>query len=393
MATRTLITNAIVISAGMDKGPCGIYINEYGRIADVVRMEDLDPSRYPSDTKNIDASGCTLCAGLIDTHIHGIGGSSTDDASADSILHMSERLASFGVTSFIPTLYAGRPDKMEREIRAVIQAMGKEKGSRILGINLEGPFLSHRKCGAQDKDALSLPDVKVLQRLLDASENKVLAMTMAPELPNVEDVSKLALENNVVLLMGHTDATYEQALTAIEMGFSHVTHTFNAMSAFEHKAPGVMGAAMMDPSLRCEIIADGVHVHRDIVKHLIRSKDGDKVVLITDSLGPTSLGPGRYTANGESVVLGEIGAFVDADNPSKLCGSALTLNKAVRNVASWGIERPLAVRMATENPAKVYGLRELGSIAKGYLADLALFDENWDPVSVFIGGRQVLNVK
>ena len=120
------------------------------------------------------------------------------------------------------------------------------------------------------------------------------------------------------------------------MGICHVTHTFNAMSAFAHKAPGVTGAAMMDERLFCEIIADGVHVHKDIVKHLILTKAKDKVVLITDSLGPTSLGCGNFVANGEAVVLGEIGAFVDAEDPSKLCGSALTLNRAVANVSSWG---------------------------------------------------------
>ena len=390
LMARTLIKNAIVISAGSEKALCGIYINDDGRIADVFRMEDFCPSRYSDILEEIDASGLVACPGLIDTHIHGIGGFSTDEASSDSILGMSKTLSKFGVTAFIPTLYAGRPEKMEKEIKAVVNAMGKEDGARILGINLEGPFLSPLKCGAQDKDALSLPDVRIFQRLLDAGEGKILAMTVAPELPGIKDVAELAMKKNVVILMGHTNATYEQALQAADMGICHVTHTFNAMSAFAHKAPGVTGAAMMNERLFCEIIADGVHVHKDIVKHLILTKAKDKVVLITDSLGPTSLGRGNYVANGEAVVLGEIGAFVDAEDPSKLCGSALTLNRAVANVRSWGIERPQAVKMATENPAKVYGLKELGSISKGCLADIALFGENFEPKHVFIGGRHIL---
>lgn len=388
---RTLIKNAIVISAGTEKTLCGIYINDDGRIADVFRMEDFSRSRYSDISEEIDAAGLIACPGLIDTHIHGIGGFSTDDASSGSILAMSEKLSKFGVTAFIPTLYAGRPEKMEREIKAVVDAMGKETGARILGINLEGPFLSPLKCGAQDKDALSLPDTIIAQRLLDTGEGKVLAMTLAPELPRIKDVAELALSKNVVLLMGHTNATYEQALQAIGFGICHVTHTFNAMSAFAHKAPGVTGAAMMDERLFCEIIADGVHVHKDIVKHLILTKAKDKVILITDSLGPTSLGQGNYVANGEAVVLGDIGAFVDAEDPSKLCGSALTLNQAISNVNRWGIERSQTVRMATENPAKVYGLKELGSISKGCLADIAIFNENFEPQYVFIGGHQVLN--
>ncbi len=390
---RTLIQNAIVISAGAERGLCGIYINDDGRVADVFRMEDYDKNRYPEDVKQIDASGNLACTGLIDTHIHGIGGFSTDDASTASILGMSSALCGFGVTSFIPTLYAGSPEKMEKEIVCVLDAMGHETGARILGINLEGPFLSPLKCGAQDRSALSAPDAEIARRLLDAGKGKVLAMTMAPELPGSEEVASLALKRNVVLLMGHTNATYEKALDAVEMGIRHVTHTFNAMSAFEHKAPGVMGAAMMDDRLCCEIIADGVHVHKDIVRHLIRTKPSDKVVLITDSLGPTSLGPGNYVANGEDVVLGEIGAFVDAKDHSKLCGSALTLNKAVANVTRWGVQRTHAIRMATENPAKVYGMKDLGGIFKGSVADICVFDENFDPIHVFVGGRHVLGAE
>lgn len=389
MAKTSLIINAKVITAAADKGLRGIYINEEGRVADIFRMEDYDNARYPKESEVFDASGALACSGLIDTHIHGIGGFSTDQADSSSILGMSDRLASFGVTSFIPTLYAGRADKMEKEIKAVVSAMGKEKGARILGVNLEGPFLSPKKCGAQDSRSLTLPDAGVAKRLFEAAQGKALAMTMAPELEGAREVAAIAAQYGVVLLMGHTSATYEQALCGIEMGIGHVTHMFNAMTSFFHKAPGVAGAALMDDRLKCEIIADGVHVHRDVVKHVIKTKPRDNVVLITDSLGPASLGPGRYVANGEDVVLGEEGAFVDANDHSKLCGSALTLNKAVLNVVSWGVEAPLAVKMATENPAKIYGLKELGNIFKGALADIVIFDSAFNAKDVFIGGKKI----
>ena len=389
MAKTSLIINATVITAASDRGLCGIYINEEGRIADIFRMEDYNASRYPSDSEILDCSGLLACAGLIDTHIHGIGGFSTDQADPSSILGMSKCLARFGVTSFIPTLYAGSADKMEREIKAVVSAMGKEDGARILGVNLEGPFLSPKKCGAQDSKSLTLPDTGIAKRLFEAAQGKILAMTMAPELEGAAEVAKLAHERGIVLLMGHTSATYEQALAGIDMGMRHVTHMFNAMTPFFHKAPGVAGAAMMDDRLRCEIIADGVHVHKDVVKHVLRTKPRDNVVLITDSLGPAALGPGNYVANGEAVVLGVEGAFVDAKDHSKLCGSALTLNKAVSNVASWGIEMPLAVKMATENPAAVYGLKELGSISKGSLADIVVFDSAFNAKHVLISGKKI----
>ncbi|MBP5757267.1 MAG: amidohydrolase family protein, partial [Spirochaetales bacterium] len=212
MAKTSLIINATVITAAADRGLCGIYINEEGRVADIFKMEDYDASRYPKASELLDASGNLVCSGLIDTHIHGIGGFSTDQAEASSILGMSERLASFGVTSFIPTLYAGSPDKMEKEIKAVVSAMGKEKGARILGVNLEGPFLSPKKSGAQDSRSLTLPDVDVAKRLFDAAQGKALAMTMAPELEGAREVAAIAAQYGVVLLMGHTSATYEQAL-------------------------------------------------------------------------------------------------------------------------------------------------------------------------------------
>ena len=389
MAKTTLIINATVITAASDRGLCGIYINEDGRIADIFRMEDYKASRYPSDSEILDCSGLIACAGLIDTHIHGVGGFSTDQSDASSILGMSQRLAQFGVTSFIPTLYAGGADKMEREVKAVVSAMGKESGARILGVNLEGPFLSPGYCGAQDSRSLTLPDAGIAKRLFDAAQGKILAMTMAPELDGAREVASFAEKQGIVLLMGHTSATYEQALSGIDMGIRYVTHMFNAMTPFFHKAPGVAGAALMDDRLKCEIIADGVHVHKDVVRYVIKTKPGDNVVLITDSLGPATLGPGCFVANGDEVVLGEEGAFVDARDHSKLCGSALTLNKAVSNVISWGIDMPQAVRMATENPASVYGLKEIGSVSKGSLADIAVFDSAFNARHVLIGGKKI----
>ncbi len=389
MSNTTLILNSTVISAGTCRANSGLYIDGNGRIADVFSMDDFNRSRYAQDAMEIDAQGKITCAGLIDTHIHGIGGFSTEDNSTESILKMSECLARFGVTSFLPTLYAGKPDKMEREVKAAVKAIGKEKGARIIGINLEGPFLSPEKCGAQNVDAMTLPSADVMNRLLDAGEGKVLAMTVAPELEGIEAVAEIAEKRGVVLLMGHTNATYEQARHGVDIGIRHATHMFNAMSPLNHKNPGVAGNALMDDRMRCEIIADGVHVNRDLVEYVIRTKPRDNVVLITDSLGPTSLGKGRFMANGMDIVLGEKGAFVDATDQSRLCGSALTLNVAVRNVTTWGTDLAYAIKLATENPAKVYSLKGLGTIAKGCLADVVIFNDSLEPEFVFISGKIV----
>lgn len=389
MSTGTLIINARIITGGTQKDDSGIFINEEGRIADVFSMSDYDRSRYASGCDVLDVQGRMLCPGLIDTHIHGIGGFEPDCDSPEPTLGMSKALVRFGVTGFLPTLYAGLEEKMKTESRGIVNAMGHETGARILGINDEGPFLSPAKCGAQDPQSLILPDRDVLQRLVEAGNGRVMAMTVAPELEGIEKITPIAKDKGIVLLMGHTNGTYEQAMNGKKLGINHATHLFNAMSRIDHKNPGVAGAVVFDPDMHCEIIADGIHVHKDLVRHVIRSRNKGSVVLITDSLRPTSLGPGKYIINGDPVVLGEAGAFVMEKDPTKLCGSALTLNKAVRNVARWTGDIPLAVRMATENPASVYGFKDLGAIAKGKIADLAVFDDDFDATEVFIGGKNV----
>ena len=381
---KRLIINATLVSGNRS----GLFINEEGRIADVFSMTDFDRSKY-GDCAVLDADGRLVTPGLIDTHIHGIGGYDPADCNPETTLHMSETLARFGVTGFLPTLYAGRPEKMKMEASAIAKAIGHESGARILGINLEGPFLNPAKCGAQNPNALMQPDASVFSSILESCESHAKAMTIAPELPGLEEIVPIAKKQGIVLLMGHTNATYEQAVCAMEKGILHATHTYNAMSDLQHKNPGVAGAALFHDQMHCELIADGVHVHKDLVTFTVKTKPADKVVLITDSLKPTALGPGRYEANGDAIVLGEKGAFVMEKDPSVLCGSALTLNVAVRNVASWANNTALAVRMATENPASVYGFGELGVLTKGRLADIAVFDRDFNATEVFVGGKLV----
>ena len=385
----TLIINADIVTSGSIRKKAGLFINRDGRIADVFDMQDFDRAKYGDVDSVLDVKGRLLCPGLIDTHIHGIGGFEPASTEPEPTLRMSETLVRFGVTSFLPTLYAGSEEKMEKEASGIVKAMGHETGARILGINMEGPFLSPAKSGAQDPQALILPDREVLERLVASGDGHVVAMTVAPELKGIEKITDEAKKQGIVLLRGHTNATYEEALKGKALGINHTTHMFNAISKMDHKAPGAVGAVLFDPNMNCEVIADGVHVHRDLVCYLIGTKGSDHVVLITDSLRPTSLGPGKYVINGDNVVLGELGAFVLEKDHSKLCGSALTLNKAVKNVASWTGNVASAVKMASENPASLYGFSDIGSIAKGKLADLAVFDDSFNATEVFVGGKLV----
>ena len=387
MKNALLIKNAKLISDFTIKSNCGILISQDGRIVDVFDMDDFDAKRHEAYDV-YDAKNLTVTAGLIDTHIHGIGGFGTDDASVESILGMSECLAKFGVTGFLPTLYAGHPEKMEKEALAVLQAMGKEKGATILGINFEGPFLSPLRAGAQDPDSISEPNETIFKHFIEVCKGHLVCMTIAPELNNVEKIAAIAQKEDIVLLAGHTNATYIQAEKGVDLGIKHATHMFNAMPSIGHRDPAVSGAALIDERFSCELIADGVHVNKDLVKYVAKTKPEGKVVLITDSLKPTSLGKGSFTANGTKVILGDKGAFVNAENPELLCGSALTLNKAVANLTSWGIEEEKALAMATINPANIYEFRDIGIIKKGHLANISVFDENYNAVAVFIAGKR-----
>ncbi len=387
MKNSLLIKNANLITDSSSKQNCGILVSQDGRIADVFDIEDYDLLRH--DANDVyDAKGQTVTAGLIDTHIHGIGGFGTEDAKTESILKMSDCLANFGVTGFLPTLYAGKPQKMETEALAILEAMGKEKGATILGVNFEGPFLSPLKAGAQDPTSISEPDEDIFNRFIELCKGHLVCMTIAPELKNVEKIASIAQKENIVLLAGHTNASYNQAEAGVELGIKHATHMFNAMPSIGHRDPAVSGAALIDDRFSCELIADGVHVNKDLVKYVAQSKPSGKVVLITDSLKPASLGEGNFTANGLNVVLGERGAFVNADNPALLCGSALTLNKAVANLSSWGVNKEQTIDMATKNPATIYGFKEIGIIKKGHLANISVFDENFNAIAVFIKGKR-----
>ena len=360
---------------------------ENGLIVDIFSMENFDISNYPN-SKNIDASGYNLRAGLIDTHLHGIGGYATDDAKSSSIFAMSEKLASFGVTGFFPTLYAANPDKMITEINAVVEAIGKEKGARILGINLEGPFLNPAKCGAQSPEGLCKPSTDIINSLIKAGKGYIKAITIAPELKDIDKIIDIATNNGIIVSLGHTNASYDQACNAIEMGAKNITHAFNAMSPLNHREPGVAGAALFNDNVCCELIADGKHVDKNLVCHTIKTKPKDKTILVSDSLGITATAKESYMANGIEVMLKD-NVAVSKENPSLLCGSALTLNKAVKNVIDWGINENQAFRMASSNPAKLYSLKKMGQIKKGYKADVVLFDKNMDAICVIIDGEVI----
>lgn len=392
MSNRTFIINANVISGYASLQDCGILVQD-GIIEDLFNMSRFSSKKVGSADLIFDAEGNTVCPGLIDSHIHGIGGFGTEDNSVDSILGMSKTLAQFGVTAFLPTIYPNGRENLFAAEEAIVNAMGKEEGARILGINVEGPFISPKRSGALPKNSISPVDLDYFDQIVAHGHGKVVCMTVAPEIKGMRELALHARKAGVVLLAGHTDATYNNMVEGMQCGIMHSTHFFNAMSRLHHREPGAVGAILIHPEICCEIIADGVHVNKELVKLVVRNKPDENIVLITDSLKPNQQKEGRLFANDVEVVLSSEGAFVSKEDPSLLNGSALTLNRAIHNMKTWGIAPDVTIQMATENPARIYSFRDIGAIIPDNKADIVVFDEKFNALTVFVGGKIVYNAK
>lgn len=323
--------------------------------------------------------------GLIDLHIHGFAGHGPELGTPEELLLMSDELAKQGVTAFCPTLYCAKPEEMEKLLVRLAPALGKETGAKIIGFHLEGPFISPAKPGVMKPQDIAPANVQVLEKLYQAAQGHIAAMTFAPELKNISPIIEFCKSKHILMQGGHTNATYEEFLTGAQQGVRHATHLFNAMSPLLHRAPGAAGAVLMMPEISCEIIADGVHVHPALVQFLGHIKPVDKVVLVTDALLPTGQKQGPFFANREEVIFE--GGVWKRKTDKVIAGSALTMARGVKNLVDFGISLPQAVRYASTNPAEIIGLKNTGKLEAGYRADITLLDDNFHPVQIFIDGK------
>lgn len=383
MVAATCIHNATVLNGYSMMRNCAVLIRQ-NKIVDVFNEERFLQKKFKDDTFFIDAKGAYVVPGLIDTHIHGFGGYGTEDCQAKSILKMSEGLLKYGVTSFIPTIYTTSQEKMFGGIKAIVKAMGKEKGARILGIHLEGPFISPQRLGVQDESAVKNVDLDLMEKMWELSEGHIINMTVAPELKHMRELALYCLSKGIVLQAGHTNATYKQMIEGMQARIFHVTHLFNAMSRIHHRDPGAVGAVFIHPELSCEVIADGIHINPEIIKFLLTCKPIDKIVLVTDALKPTKQKKKPLIANGDEVYLDKC-FYRKEDNA--IAGSALTMIDSVRNIVSYGIGLENAVHMASTNPARIMKQDHLGVIAPGYDADLVILSPKLNVLHTIIHGK------
>jgi len=385
MNSAFCIHNATVL-AGYARMDRSAVLIESNFIADIFSERRFAQRSFSSQIELIDAEGAYLMPGFIDTHIHGIGGYGTEDLSTESILSMSRILPNWGVTSFIPTIYPMPEELMIKAIRAIVSAKGHEEGAEIIGAHLEGPFISPAQLGVQRVEFVRPVDLGLMQRLWDASKGHIVSMTVAPELKGMRELALFCNRLGIVLQAGHTDASYENMIEGMQAGIRHSTHMFNAMSRLHHRNPNAVGAVLIQPDLSCEIIADGLHVHPDLIRLLYRDKPEGNIVLVTDSLKPTkqALDAPMY-ANDEEVYFSNNLFFRASDGV--IAGSALTMIEGVKNLIEFGVPLESAVKMACANPARILGLRQHGMISPGYYADLVLANNNLEAQMTIVHGE------
>lgn len=344
----------------------------------------------------ISADGKYLSPGFIDIHNHGNYGHDTMEATIEALDSMSSFHLKNGVTGFLPTTITAPPEGIKRAIKNVVEYIEIQKNrnenervkSQVLGLYLEGPYFSEAKKGAQSLEYIKNPDIKELDEFISISNNNVKIVSLAPELKGATETISYLKAKGITISAGHSNATFEEAKAGVDRGITLTTHLYNGMRSFSHRDPAIIGAALIDERVACEMICDGIHIHPAAMELAVKMKGKDGIVLISDAVMAAGLEDGEYELGGKRVFVKNGEVRLPEGN---LAGSTLTLNKAVYNMVNMvGIPLHDAVRMASLNPSRVIGLsNNKGSIEIGKDADLIIFDENINVFSVIVRGKVV----
>ncbi len=380
---KAIINGKIVLPSSIVEGMALVYDE---------KIEGIRPQDEIGDCEEvIDAKGQYVMPGLVDMHIHGYLGEDASDGSADGIRKMAEGIAKNGVTSWLPTTMTVSYDTLREAFKAISTVMEESKkddfnGAEIMGVNAEGPFINPAKKGAQAGEHIRPCDPDFINEYADL----IRVFTVAPEMKgNLAAIRRIHKEHPEILIsMGHTSATYEQAQKGVRAGVRHVTHLFNAQTPLMHRDPGVVGCALTESRLSTELIADTFHVNKALFK-LVADVKKDKLVLVTDCTRAGGMPDGEYTLGGQPIFVKGIECRL-ADGT--IAGSVLKLNEAVRNMHNNYRRLPLhkAVKMASLNPARAIGIDDRkGSLEEGKDADIFLADENMNVSRTILRGRTI----
>jgi N-acetylglucosamine-6-phosphate deacetylase len=363
-----------------------VFVNDAGIISQI--GERLPVGTQASQT--IDLQGNTLIPGLVDIHLHGgCGVNFEKDYQPEAVAPLNNHLAAQATTAYLRTFCAAAKPELEALLVAHVESLKVESsGARCFGFHLEGPFLSLQKRGAFNPQWLHSPELSEVRAYIASGQGYIRQVTLAPELDNAFETAAYLNQVGVVAAFGHTNASFELAIEALNGNFRHVTHVFNAMSSFNHRNPGAVGAVLLSKMVTAELIADFVHVHPQAIQLLINSIGLQRIVLITDAMAAAGMQDGVYDLAGQSVHVCDHTARLE---DGTLAGSVATLLECVQNmVCKVGVSLREAVNMASINPARAMHLAHItGSIEVNKSADVVILDQDLSPVQTLVKGKVV----
>ena len=359
-----IIKNGLVFQEDGSFCKKDVYIRDH----QIVEAEDMTEDRTV-----LDAEGLMVLPGLVDIHSHGAAGEDFSDGDPDGLKKILRYEKQSGITSYCPTSMTLPKEKLHRIFEAVRQAEHREDEAVIWGINMEGPFLDPARKGAHVEEWICRPDADLVRQLNQASGGLICLVTLAPNVEGAGDFIR-EMHKEVCISLGHTAADYDCAVEAMKMGAHHVTHLYNAMNPFVHRAPGLIGAAMDDPECMVELISDGYHIHPSAIRATFRMFGPDRVILISDSMRAAGMPDGTYELGGQEVTVGDRKAVL---GDGTLAGSATNLYGCMCKAVEFGIPLGQAVKAATVNPARSIGIYDrVGSVAPGKEADILLVTDH-----------------
>lgn len=362
-----------------------------GIIAAVGRRDEIS---VPAAAQRYDATSLTVAPGFVDVHIHGAGGHDVMEGTAEALEAITHTVARHGTTSLVATTVTASADQTCLSVARIARWMkssgnpesrpGNAPRAEVLGIHFEGPFINPARRGVHPQQWIVPPSTDLLRRFAAAAEGTGRILTLAPELPGAMELIAAARAANLIVSLGHTDASYSEAMNAIQSGANHAAHVFNAMRPFDHRETGVIGAVLTSPAVTAELIADGVHVDAPAMRLLLSAKGPRGVILVSDGISATGMPDGTYRLGTFDVT---VSGGVCRSAEGKLAGSTLTLDRALRNIVALDVGLTDALAMLTANPARLLGLEgRKGSLAPGADADLVLIDSGLQVKGVMTRG-------